>query len=273
MTDPSGSPPVVDLRGAAFGYRERAVTLDLDLRVHRGERIAVLGPNGCGKSTLLKGLLGLSDHLAGRVELFGTPLARFRQHPRLGYVPQRHTPSAAVPATVTEIVATGRLPHLGMLGRLGGSDRRIVAEAIDLVGLADVAGHEVATLSGGQQRRVLIARALAAQPEVFLLDEPTAGVDEASWQALVAALERLVDDGATLLVVTHELEAVRPLLTRVVMLRAGRIRFDGTPAEYAQTLRAAPAGPGTDPLPHPSPPVLGTETAPDRRPVLGDPAR
>ncbi|HEY5187381.1 MAG TPA: ATP-binding cassette domain-containing protein, partial [Actinomycetes bacterium] len=129
------------------------VTLD----IRAGEVVAVLGPNGSGKSTLVKGMLGLNSHLAGDVSLFGTPIARFREHARLGYVPQRHTLSTSVRATVTEIVAIGRLPHQGWLGRPNHQDRRIIAESLAVVGLDDRAQVDVSTLSGGQQRRVLIA--------------------------------------------------------------------------------------------------------------------
>ena len=193
------------------------------------------GPNGSGKSTLIKGLLGLNDHLGGQVALFGTAFDRFRDHARLGYVPQRHTLSASVRATAAEIVAIGRLPHQGWLGRANREDRRIIQESLALVGLADRATVDVSTLSGGQQRRVLIARALAAQPDVLIMDEPTAGVDLASQEVLSQVLARLAARGTTMLIVTHELQALRGVLTRIVQLNRGRITFDSTPAEYARS--------------------------------------
>jgi len=230
--DPS-APPVIDLRRASFGYGERPVLVDADLVVHPGEIVAVVGPNGSGKSTLMKGLLGLNERIAGSVTLFGVPGHELRDRARIGYVPQRHTLSASVRATAEEIVSTGRLPRLGWLGRLRATDRQIVARSLDVVGLADRAATEVSTLSGGQQRRVLIARALAGQPEVLVMDEPTAGVDAASQHVLAEVLERLVDRSVTMLIVTHELGALERLLTRIVVVDSGRIRFDGTPGEYA----------------------------------------
>ena len=246
---PDGSdrpPTIVSLSSASFGYAEHAVVSGVTLDVRAGEVVAILGPNGSGKSTLVKGLLGLNDHLGGEVALFGTPIDRFRDHSRLGYVPQRHTLSASVRATASEIVAVGRLPHQGWLGRANHEDRRIIAESLALVGLEDRADVDVNTLSGGQQRRVLIARALAAQPDVLIMDEPTAGVDLASQEVLSKVLARLAGDGATMLIVTHELHAVRDVLTRIVQLDRGRITFDDTPASHARS----PGGPAGDPDGH-----------------------
>lgn len=218
--------PVVELVDASFGYRHRPVVTGATLTIRAGERLAVVGPNGSGKSTLVKGLLGLNDHLGGQVRLFGTPAERFGDRHLLGYVPQRHTVSATVRATAAEIVASGRLPRLGLLGRPGREDRRIIEESLALVGLGGAGSREVADLSGGQQRRVLIARALAAGPEVLVMDEPTAGVDAANQQVLAEVLQRLVDRGVTLVVVTHEIEPLAPLLTRVVTVDTGRITAD-----------------------------------------------
>jgi zinc transport system ATP-binding protein len=234
---------IVSLRSASFGYADRAVVSGVDLDIHAGEVVAVLGPNGSGKSTLVKGLLGLNNHLGGEVALFGIPFDRFRDHARLGYVPQRHTLSTSVRATAAEIVAIGRLPHQSWLGRSNHEDRRIISESLAVVGLADRASVDVSTLSGGQQRRVLIARALAAQPDVLIMDEPTAGVDLASQEVLSQVLARLAGRGATMLIVTHELQALRGVLTRIVELDGGRITFDGTSADHDRWHGALAAGP------------------------------
>jgi len=226
-----GPVPIVSMQSASFGYGDRTVLTGVTLDIHAGEVVAILGPNGSGKSTLVKGLLRLNDHLAGEVSLFGTPIERFRDHSRLGYVPQRHTLSSSVRATAAEIVAIGRLPHQSWLGRANHEDRRIILECLDLVGLADRARVDVSTLSGGQQRRVLIARALAAQPDVLIMDEPTAGVDLASQEVLSQVLARLASRGATMLIVTHELQALHGVLTRIIQVDAGRVSFDGVPAD------------------------------------------
>ncbi len=229
---PGTSAPIISLRGATFGYADRPVVSDVTLDVHAGEVVAVLGPNGSGKSTLVKGLLGLGDHLGGDVELFGVPRDRFRDHARVGYVPQRHTLSSSVRATVEEIVATGRLVRSSWLGRQSALDRQVIARALEVVGLADRATTDVSTLSGGQQRRVLIARALASQPDVLVMDEPTAGVDAASQHVLAEVLGRLADQGVTMLIVTHEMEAFAALVSRVVVVDGGVVTFDGTRGEF-----------------------------------------
>ncbi len=228
----NGGSPVVRLRRAAVGYGDRAVVRDTDLTVARGEVVALVGPNGSGKTTLVRGLLGLADVLAGEVELFGTPSRTFRERWRIGYVPQRHTVGGAVPSTVEEVVASGRLPRRRLFSRTTADDRRATSEAIATVGLTDRRKAPVSTLSGGQQRRVLIARALASEPEVLVMDEPTAGVDAASQESLTRTLARLVAQGLTLVIVTHEVAPLLQILTRVVVLADGRIVRD-EPIEQA----------------------------------------
>jgi zinc transport system ATP-binding protein len=208
---------------------------DASLRVWPGEVVAVLGPNGSGKSTLVRGLLGLTDQLGGQVRLFGQARSDFEDHARLGYVPQRHTLSASVRATVAEIVAVGRLSHHRWWRPVVRSarDAGTIGAALDVVGLSDRVDVDVSTLSGGQQRRVLIARALASEPDVLLMDEPTAGVDAANQEVLADVLARLAARGTTMIIVTHELEALADVVTRIVEVRAGRLAFDGTPTEFA----------------------------------------
>jgi zinc transport system ATP-binding protein len=169
------------------------------------------------------------------VEVLGAPVGQLRERGRVGYVPQRHTVTGAVPATVREVVSVGRLARLGLLRRLGAADRAAVGEAVAAVGLADRAEEPVASLSGGQQRRVLVARALAAQPELLIMDEPTAGVDAASQDALAEVLARVSAAGTTLLVVTHETGPLSDVLTRAVVIDHGRIGYDGSLAGAEST--------------------------------------
>ena len=221
------SPPAIRLRAATIGYGDVAIVRDVDLTVHPGEALAVLGANGSGKTTLARGLLGLAAVLDGDVEVLGAPVGRLAERGRIGYVPQRHTVSGAAPATVREVVSVGRLARLGLLRRLGAADRRAVVDAVAAVGLADRMGDPVASLSGGQQRRVLVARALAAEPELLIMDEPTAGVDAASQEALAGVLATVSAGGTTLLVVTHETGPLAGVLRRAVVVESGRITYDG----------------------------------------------
>lgn len=227
--------PVIHVRGGTVAYDDRPVLRGVDLTVHPGDVVAVLGANGSGKSTLIKAILGLVPLAAGKVRLFGEPagtrtarvLAR-----RIGYVPQRLGAGSGVPATVAEVVATGRLARRG-LRPAGAKDRAAVTAALTLVGLADRAHTPVATLSGGQQQRTLIARALAAEPDLLVLDEPTAGVDAQSQAAFAAALERFVGRGGTVLLVAHELGPLRPLVTRAIVIHDGVVAHDGPVPEPA----------------------------------------
>ena len=229
----SGPVPPILLRGATFGYGDRDVIRGLDLTITTGEVVAILGPNGSGKSTLVRGLLGLAEHHGGDVELFGTPLRSFHERTRLGYVPQRHTLAASVRATAEEIVAIGRVaahPWWAPWRANAAADRRIVADALAQVGLGDHARADVSTLSGGQQRRVLIARALAADTDILLMDEPTAGVDQGHQRVLATVLARLARQGHTMVVVTHELSALADVVTRAIVIDGGVVTFDGPPS-------------------------------------------
>lgn len=198
MPEPSTPEPVISMRGATATLGARPVLRGVDLTVHRGEVVALLGANGSGKSTAVRSVIGQVPLTGGTVELFGTPLRRFRHWARVGYVPQRTTAAGGVPATIREVVASGRLSRTKL--RLPGrADRAAVDRAIELVGLSDRAKDSVNALSGGQHQRVLIARALAAEPEVLIMDEPMAGVDLASQEILASTLREQVaawGDGA-----------------------------------------------------------------------------
>lgn len=234
----SGDEPVIDVRGASFGYGGAEVVKEISIRIFRGDSVAILGANGGGKSTLIKGLLGLNEHLRGEVRVLGQPLGRLKGRGRVGYVPQRHTLSTSVVATVGEVVAIGRLPRLGPFSRVRARDRRIIAEALEVVGLGGMQGADVTHLSGGQQRRVLVARALASEPEVLIMDEPTAGVDEEHQKVLARAMIHLAGQGVTLLTVTHELDALAGSVDRVLVVDGGHLTFDGPPAQLGFTGRA-----------------------------------
>lgn len=220
--------PALRLEGATIGYGARPVVVDAHLTVERGESVGLLGANGSGKTTLVRGLVGLADVLAGQVRVAGRRVGdRSRRH-LVGYVPQQLAPPSGVPTTAAEVVAAGMLAG-GRHVRPVAGGRRAVAAALAQVGLSDVARVPVTELSGGQHRRVLIARALISDPPLLLLDEPTAGVDRVSVRGLVDTLGRLRADGRTLLVVTHELEELAAVVDRVVSLVDGRLVAGAVP--------------------------------------------
>jgi zinc transport system ATP-binding protein len=223
------STPVVELSNGAVAIAGRPILRHIDLTVGSGEFVALMGANGSGKSTLVRALTGLWPLASGSLSLFGTPFEDFHDWRRIGFVPQRGGAGSGVPASVWEIVASGRLTHRRLLRPLGRHDRAAITEALEVVGLAHRAREGVTTLSGGQQQRVLIARALAGEPDLFFLDEPTAGVDLPNQHVLANTLETLSKRGSTIVLVAHELGPMARLIDRAVVMRDGRIAYDGPP--------------------------------------------
>ena len=219
----------VELTDGSVAIAGRPVLRGIDLTVRTGEFVALMGANGSGKTTLVRALTGLLPLTTGELRLFGTPLGEYAGWSRVGFVPQRVSASSGVPTSVWEVVASGRLTHRKPLRPLSRTDRSAIDHALDVVGLSDLRHEGVTSLSGGQQQRVLIARALAGEPELFVLDEPTAGVDLPSQQALADALGRLKAEGATVVLVAHELGPMAPLVDRAVVMRDGRVIYDGPP--------------------------------------------
>jgi zinc transport system ATP-binding protein len=217
--------------GVSFSYGRNPVLLDVSMSVAPGEFVALVGPNGSGKSTLLKVLLGSLRPSGGRVRLLGGDPTGLREPWRLGYVPQRPSLASEVPATVEEIVATGRLARRGWWRPPTGADREAIRHAMVSVGLDELADVPINQLSGGQQQRAFISRAFASEPDLLVLDEPIAGVDAGSQRLFRDSLVHLMaDHGAGVLLVSHELSAVAHDLDRVIVLKR-RVLFDGPPAE------------------------------------------
>jgi zinc transport system ATP-binding protein len=227
------APALVAGRGVRFSYDGEFVLDGVDIQVRPGEFVALVGPNGSGKSTLLKVLLGVLAPAAGSVELFGSTPSRATARGQLGYVPQRPALASELPATVREIVTTGRLSTGRWWRRPDTDDRHAVDHAIASVGLAAKADTPLNELSGGQQQRAFIARAFAGEPALLILDEPIAGVDAEAQRRFRDALVHLIaEHGSGVLLVSHELSAVADDLDRVIVLRR-RVVFDGPPDELA----------------------------------------
>jgi manganese/iron transport system ATP-binding protein len=191
------------LSDVSAGYGDRTALEHVTLAVEPGSLLAVVGPNGAGKSTLLKLMAGLLEPWSGRIEVLGAPAGR--ESRRVAYVPQAELVDWGFPVTVEDVVMMGRFPRLGPIRRPGSDDRRAVREALAQVGMATHLRTQIGRLSGGQRRRVFLARALAAEPDVFLLDEPVTGIDPATQELLMDLLEAEADRGKTIVATTHDL--------------------------------------------------------------------
>ncbi|MGE3288862.1 MAG: metal ABC transporter ATP-binding protein [Pseudonocardia sp.] len=213
---PSGTATALEVSGLTVSYRSAPVLWELDATFPAGTLAAVVGPNGAGKSTLLKAALGLVAADAGRVRIGG------RSGPdaldRVAYVPQRESVDWDFPITVGEVVAMGRYRHAGWFRRLGRADRAIAAECLDRVGMAAYGRRQIGQLSGGQRQRVFLARALAQQAPVLLMDEPFAGIDARTQADLLHLLGTLRDAGTSVIVVHHDMAQVRAAFDWALLL-------------------------------------------------------
>ncbi|WP_165976921.1 metal ABC transporter ATP-binding protein [Arthrobacter nitrophenolicus] len=226
--------PPIRTRQLQVSVESGTILHGIDLTVREGEAVALLGANGSGKSTLVKALVGIVPATSGTAEIYGADVTAARRSvpwSRVGYVPQRLGPSSGVPATAVEVVASGLLDNRRL--RTGRAAGRKALEALEQVGLLERAHDSVQVFSGGQQQRVLIARALVREPDLIILDEPLAGIDRASKEALARTLGRMRERGTTILVVLHELGELAGMVERAVVLRRGRIIFDGPPPAAA----------------------------------------
>lgn len=223
---------VVEINRACVEFDGEHVLEDVDLTIDPGEFIALLGPNGSGKTTLVRAMLGLQPLDHGRITLFDTPLPRFRDWQRVAWVPQRLPASTSVPVSVWEAVLSAHIRPRGRWRPLGRSVRQQSQQALERVGLWSRRHDRADTLSGGQQRRVLIARALSTNPDLLVLDEPTAGLDARNSEVLIDVLRELRGRGVTIIVVTHDLAGLEDLVTRAIVLRhdaRDSVRYDGPP--------------------------------------------
>jgi manganese/zinc/iron transport system ATP- binding protein len=187
-------------------YEARPVLRSVSFEAEQGMLIGIVGPNGAGKSTLLKTMLGLIEPDTGRVEVFGKPASEARG--QVAYVPQREAVDWDFPVTVLDVVLMGRMGRLGWWGRPGAADRAIARQALEQVAMSEFHSRHIRQLSGGQQQRVFLARALAQEAPVLLLDEPLAGVDAATEAAIFDLMDALTDSGRTLVVVNHDLSVL-----------------------------------------------------------------
>ncbi len=218
----------LSVAGMTVAYNGRPALRDVTLSVPRASQVAVVGPNGAGKSTLFKALVGLLPVRSGSVFIGGhTPAGR---REAVAYIPQREEIDWRFPVTVTDVVMMGRYGRLGWLRRPRREDRDVVAACLEQLGIADLAARSIGELSGGQQQRVFLARALAQEPEVLLLDEPFTGVDVNAKESLLELIAGLRARGVTVLASTHDMETASKRFELVALLN-GRLIAYGSPAE------------------------------------------
>jgi len=207
---------VLEFHDLTVAYHIRPVLWDVDLAVPEGRLAAIVGPNGAGKSTLLKAALDLVPLASGYVRVFGRSYRDVRG--RVAYVPQRESVDWDFPASVADVVLMGRYGRAGWFRRPSREDRRMAREALERVGMAEYADRQISRLSGGQQQRTFLARALAQDADLYVMDEPFAGVDAVTERAIVALLHELRDKGRTVLCVQHDLQTVPEYFDWVALL-------------------------------------------------------
>ncbi len=224
--------PIVEIKAVTCGYEKQEVLTDVSLTIMPGDFVGLLGPSGSGKTTLLRTVLGAVDLYEGEVLVNGVATAKKR--PRVGYVPQLETIDWNFPVTVQEVVMMGRTMENKLFPWYRKEEKDLAAEMMGRLGILDLADRHIRELSGGQQQRVFLARALISSPQLLLLDEPTSGVDIKTRDDVMHLLHDLNHDGVTIIITTHEINAVAVHLPWIVCL-AGRILAEGPPSEVITT--------------------------------------
>lgn len=233
-------PPPLEVHDLTVSYRRKPVLYGVDLEVPRGSLTGIIGPNGAGKSTFVKAVAGILPLDTGWVKIFG---GSFRENcRRVGYVPQRESVDWDFPVNVLDVVLMGRYGRLRVGQRPGKGDREIAAACLEKVGMLPFADRQIGNLSGGQQQRVFLARALAQESELYLMDEPFAGVDAATEEAIMEILRELRAAGKTLLVVHHDLSTVRDYFDRLILLNMRLVAAGPTAEAFTPPLLQATYG-------------------------------
>jgi len=234
------STTVIEIEGLSVSYGKKRVLSNIYLTAESGNIYGVIGPNGAGKSTLFKAILGLLEPNTGKVRINGKSIRSQRK--TVVYVPQRSQVDWHFPATVQDIVLMGRYPHKKILDRLNEEDYDIAHQAMVKAGIENLKTRQIGALSGGQQQRVFIARALAQEADVFLLDEPFVGVDITTEERIISILKGLAEKGKTLLVVHHDLSTVPAYFDKVILINQRLIAYGDTETTFSEENIAATYG-------------------------------
>ena len=220
----------IDIKGLSVSYGRKRVLTNIFLEIEDHSVYGVIGPNGAGKSTLFKSILGLIETNSGEIKIFGEDLEEVRK--RIAYVPQKDEVDWNFPATVRDIVLMGRYPFKKIFERMSKLDFKIAENAMNELGIIDLKDRQIGALSGGQQQRVFLARALAQQADIFLLDEPFVGVDMTTEEKIIQILKQLSKQGKTLLVVHHDLSSVENYFDKVILLNQRLIAAGETSSTF-----------------------------------------
>lgn len=220
------APPPIEIHDLTVSYDKKPVLWNIDVALPEGQIIGIIGPNGAGKSTLIKAVMGLLPVDSGWVRIYGEPLARQRQ--AVGYVPQRESVDWDFPVTVRDVVLMGTYGRLGLFRRPGRAEKVFCDQCLERVGLSALRDRQIANLSGGQRQRVFLARALAQDARIYLLDEPFVGVDAATEGAIIELLRSMKQQGRTLLVVHHDLQTAPEYFDSILMLNMRLVAFGPT---------------------------------------------
>ena len=226
MSRPVQSHPPLEAHDLTVAYHKKPVLYGVDLAVPEGSLVGIIGPNGAGKSTFIKAVMGLLPLTAGWVKVFGEEYKK-NCH-RVGYVPQRESVDWDFPVSVMDVVLMGRYGHLRLAQRPGKKDKDIARECLEKVKMLPYANRQIGNLSGGQQQRVFLARALAQESDLYLMDEPFVGVDAATESAIIEILRELKSRGKTLLVVHHDLASAKEYFDRLILLNMRLVAFGPT---------------------------------------------
>lgn len=233
--------PAITVRDLSVSYDNKRVLNNIFLEIETGSLYGILGPNGSGKSTLLKAMLGLIEDYTGEISVLGQDVREVRR--RVVYVPQRSEIDFSFPARVRDVVMMGRYPHKRVFQRMNASDRDRVDAALEELGISNLRNRQIGELSGGQQQRTFLARALAQEAEILMLDEPFVGVDIPTEEKIIQVLRKLSAEGKTLLVVHHDLQAVPDYFDHIILLNQRLIAYGPTAETFTpQNLRAAFGG-------------------------------
>lgn len=226
--------PPLEIHDLTVAYHKKPVLYGIDLEIPTGQLVGVVGPNGAGKSTLIKAIMGVVPAASGWIKIFGQP---FKQSlTRVGYVPQRESVDWDFPVNVLDVVLMGRYGRLGLTRRPTVADREVARSCLEKVHMLPYAGRQIANLSGGQQQRVFLARALAQESDLYLMDEPFAGVDAATESAIVTLLQELKERGKTIVVVHHDLPTARSYFDMLLLINMRVVAFGPTEEVFTNDL-------------------------------------